>query len=427
MEVDYMNAILVGIETKNDRYDIAYSLDELRALALVLDIHTIYTVQQKLDKPSPSTYVGAGKLTEIAAAVLAYNADLVIFNDELSPAQLENCKDALGCEVMDRSFLILKIFEEHAQTKEAKIQVKLAKNMYLLPRVQFMNPGEKRVSGASGITRGKGETSKELNRRFIEGEINRLNKELKDIQSMKDTQIDKRKRNEIPIVALVGYTNAGKSSTMNSILDFTKKNETDEIKDVYAKDQLFSTLFTYNRKIEYNKINFMLVDTIGFVSKLPHNLVNSFYNTLQEIKNADFIIHVVDTSSKYINQQINVVMTVLKQIGASNIPSIFLLNKWDMTISPYIDTPGYKSIKYSNKTKENIDLLLNTILEEISPSFIHARLLIPYSKGDLSNIIEEKCQIIARNYEETGTYFEAEIPKKIYPMFSLYDLDTMVS
>ncbi len=419
-----MNAILVGIETKNDRYDITYSLDELRALAQVLDIHTIYTVQQKLDKPSPSTYVGAGKLTEIAAAVLAYNADLVIFNDELSPAQLENCKDALGCEVMDRSFLILKIFEEHAQTKEAKIQVKLAKNMYLLPRVQFMNPGEKRVSGASGITRGKGETSKELHRRFIEGEINRLNKELKDIQSMKDTQIDKRKRNEIPIVALVGYTNAGKSSTMNSILKHTGVTVD---KEVLEKDQLFATLSTFNRKITYKKQDFMLVDTVGFVSKLPHNLVASFYNTLAEIRGADLIIHVIDTSSDYINEQLNVVMEVLNQLGAIRIPQIMLLNKWDETKSQYLSVPGFKSLSFSNKTGLNIDSLLDMILDEIKPSSIHARILIPYSKGDLSNLLEEKAEIIAKDYRDDGIYYEVEIPKKLYSKVKDYDLDMLVS
>ncbi len=423
-----MKALLVGVTTKYDIYDIEYSLDELKSLAESLNIEVIGKISQQLDSPNSRTYVGKGKIQEIIFNIVGNNVDLVIFNDELSPTQLRNIKDELNIDVMDRSYLILKIFEQRAKSREAKLEIKLAKDMYLLPRIQFLREKESRIGGgASTSTRGAGETQRELDRRHLMAEINHLHLELESVKKMKLNQIEKRKRNEIPIVALVGYTNAGKSSTMNSILDFTKKNETDEIKDVYAKDQLFSTLFTYNRKIEYNKINFMLVDTIGFVSKLPHNLVNSFYNTLQEIKNADFIIHVVDTSSKYINQQINVVMTVLKQIGASSIPSIFLLNKWDMTISPYIDTPGYKSIKYSNKTKENIDLLLDTIIEEISPSFIHARLLIPYSKGDLSNIIEEKCQIIARNYEETGTYFEAEIPKKIYPVFSLYDLDTMVS
>jgi len=423
-----MKAILVGISTKYDRYDIDYSLDELQNLAESLDIECVGKITQQLDSPNPATYVGKGKIQEIYLSVVSTEANMVIFNDELSPAQLRNIEEELKVEVMDRSYLILKIFELRAQSKEAKLEIKLAKDMYLLPRIQFLREKESRIGGgASTATRGAGETQRELDRRHLMAEINHLKEELINVKKMKTNQIEKRKRNQIPIVALVGYTNAGKSTTMNTILEYTKKNESDETKDVYAKDQLFSTLFTYNRKITYNKINFMLVDTIGFVSKLPHNLVNSFYNTLQEIKNADFIIHVVDTSTTYLNQQINVVMEVLHSIGANQIPSIFLLNKWDKTISTNIDTPGFKSIRYSNKTKENIDLLLNTILEEISPSFIHARLLIPYNKGNLINIIEEKCQITERRYEDTGTYFEVEIPKQLYKEFSDYDLDTMVS
>ncbi len=423
-----MKAILVGISTKYDRYDIDYSLDELQNLAESLDIECAGKITQQLDSPNPATYVGKGKIQEIYLSVVSTEANMVIFNDELSPAQLRNIEEELKVEVMDRSYLILKIFELRAQSKEAKLEIKLAKDMYLLPRIQFLREKESRIGGgASTATRGAGETQRELDRRHLMAEINHLKEELINVKKMKTNQIEKRKRNQIPIVALVGYTNAGKSTTMNTILEYTKKNESDETKDVYAKDQLFSTLFTYNRKITYNKINFMLVDTIGFVSKLPHNLVNSFYNTLQEIKNADFIIHVVDTSTTYLNQQINVVMEVLHSIGANQIPSIFLLNKWDKTISINIDTPGFKSIRYSNKTKENIDLLLNTILEEISPSFIHARLLIPYNKGNLISIIEEKCQITERRYEDTGTYFEVEIPKQLYKEFSDYDLDTMVS
>lgn len=423
-----MKAILVGITTKYDRYDIKYSLDELENLAESLGIECVDKISQQLDSANPRTYVGKGKIQEIILSIVGNNADMVIFNDELSPTQLRNVSDELNVEVIDRSYLILKIFEQRAQSKESKIEIKLAKDLYMLPRIQFMREKESRIGGgASTATRGAGETQRELDRRHLMAEINHLNQELISVKKMKENQIEKRKKNDIPIVALVGYTNAGKSTTMNTILNYTKKNDTDEAKEVLSKDQLFSTLFTYNRKVTYNKINFMLIDTIGFVSKLPHNLVNSFYNTLQEIKNADFIIHVVDTSTEYINQQINVVMEVLYSIGASNIPSIFLLNKWDKTINEYIDTPGFKSIRYSNKTGENIDLLLNTIIEEIAPSFIHARLLIPYNQGKLINMIEENCQISSKSYEENGTYFDLEIPKKLYPLVQEYDIDTLVN
>ena len=422
-----MKALLIGITTKYDRYDIDYSLDELQNLAESLDFEIVGKMSQKLDVPNPTYYVGKGKIQEIYLQIVSTGAEILIFNDELSPAQLRNITDELKIEVIDRSYLILKIFELRAQSKESKLEIKLAKDLYLLPRIQFMREKEDRITGGAFNTRGSGETQKKLDRRHLMSEINHIKAELEQVKKMKENQIEKRKKNEIPIVALVGYTNAGKSTTMNTLLDYTKENESDEIKDVLSKDQLFSTLFTYNRKIKYNKVNFMLVDTIGFVSKLPHNLVASFYNTLQEIKNADYIIHVVDTSTKYLNQQINVVMDVLNSIGASSIPFMFLLNKWDKTIYPMLETPGYKSIRYSNKTKENIDSLMNTIIEEISPSFIHARLLIPYSKGNLVNLIEEKCQIEKKEYEATGTYYEVEIPKNIYNMLYEYDLDTMVS
>ena len=415
----------MGVTTKYDRYDIDYSLDELKNLAKSLDYEIVGRITQSLDVPNPATYIGKGKLQEIILNILANSIDTVIFNDELSPVQLRNISEELNVEVMDRSYLILKIFELRAKSKESKIEIKLTKDLYLLPRIQFLREKESRIGGgASTTTRGAGETQKELDRRHLMIEINKLKYELDIIRNMKMKQIEKRKRNDIPIVALVGYTNAGKSSTMNSILQYINSSKN---KEVLEKNQLFSTLYTYNRLINYNKVEFMLVDTIGFVSKLPHNLINSFYSTLQEIKNADFIIHVVDSSTPYINQQITVVFEVLNQIGANNIPSIFLLNKWDKTLNKYMDTPGYKSIKYSNKTKENIDLLLQTILEEISPSFVHAKIIVPYNRGDLINIAEEKCQISNKSYEENGTYYELEIPKKLYQLFQEYDIDTFVS
>ncbi len=422
-----MKALLVGITTKYDRYDINYSLDELENLANSLDIKSIGRITQNLDSPNKSFYIGKGKLNEISLFLLTNECDIVIFNDELTPAQNRNITELLKKEVIDRSFLILKIFELRAMTKEAKLEIKLAKDLYMLPRIQLMHENDDRIGGA-GFTKGSGETQKELDRRHLLAEINHLKDELESLSKMKLNQIEKRKRNEIPIVALVGYTNAGKSTTLNTLINELSNNELENNKkNVLAKDQLFSTLHTYNRKLKYNKIEFMLVDTIGFVSKLPHNLVNSFYETLQEIKNADLIIHVVDSSSIYINEQINVVMEVLNSLKALEIPQFFLLNKWDKTISKTMTTPGFKSIPFSNKTKENIDLLLNTISEEISPHFIHAKLLIPYSKGDLSHLIEEKCQINHKSYEQNGTYFDCEIPKKMYNMFKDYDIDMMVS
>lgn len=418
-----MRALLVGVSLDSDPYDIEYSLSELKSLAEALDIEVIDKMYQKLDALNSKTYVGSGKLNEIIIAIHAYDIDLLIFNDELSPSQIRNIQDACKIEVIDRSYLILKIFEERNQTKESMLEIKLAKDLYLLPRVQYLREKEDRIGG-KGLTKGKGETQKELDQRHLRSEITRIQRELEKLKEMKSHQIEKRKRNEIPIVALVGYTNSGKSTTMNTILEYTGAKED---KKVLSKDQLFATLSTFNRKVTYNKVDFMLVDTIGFVSKLPHHLVNSFYQTLEEVKNADFIIHVLDSSSPYINEQLRVVLQVLYSLGADKIPTLYVFNKWDKTINENISMPGAKSIYFSNKTRLNLDELMNHILEHTTPSTIRARILIPYSKGDLSNIIEESSHIYEKEYQAYGTYYDCEIPIKMYSMFHKYDLDTMVS
>ena len=270
-----MKAILVAVTTVNDQYDIEYSLDELENLASAANIDTVFKISQKLDKPNPKTYVGKGKLDEIKIAIVGYDAEIVIFNDELTPSQLRNVSEELNVECIDRSYLILKIFEQRATTKDAKLEIKLAKNMYMLPRISFLREKESRQGGTSGSlsNKGAGETQKELDKRHLMAEITHIKEELVQTKKMKEQQIEKRKRNDLPIVALVGYTNAGKSSTMNTILEYIEQTD----KTVLAKDQLFATLSTSNRKVTYDKKDFILVDTIGFVSKLPHHLINSFY------------------------------------------------------------------------------------------------------------------------------------------------------
>ena len=255
-------------------------------------------------------------------------------------------------------------------------------------------------------------------------EINHIKAEIQNSKKMKENQISRIKRNELPIVDLVGYTNSGKSTTMNTILDHL---ECDETKKVLAKDQLFATLSTFKRKLSYKKNDFVLVDTIGFVSKLPHHLVNSFYETLQEVKNADLIIHVIDSSSQYINEQARVINEVLLTLNAINIPTIYVLNKWDKTIDDSIYVPGKKTIKYSNITKQGLDELLDSIYEEIAKSTVHARVTIPYSSGDLANMIEKNATINKREYLDNGTYYDIEIPTKYYHLIKDDDMDYMVS
>jgi len=413
-----MKAILVAITTKYDIYDTNYSLNELEKLAKVAGYEVLEKVTQSLDKPTSKTYIGAGKLDEIKIMVDYYNIDTVIFNDELTPAQIRNVYEKLDVEIIDRTFLILKIFEMRAQEKSQMLEIKLANALYMLPRIGYLSVGADRVGG-SGLVRGSGETERELNRRILESQIHHLQNEILKSKSTKSKQIARIKRNEIPIVALVGYTNSGKSTTMNTLLNYLNSDGS----EVLAKDQLFATLATYNRKLTYNKCDFMLVDTIGFVSKLPHNLISSFYETLDEVKNADLIIHVIDSSSIYINQELLVVLEVLHNLKCQDIPAIFLLNKWDNTIDKHMSIPGKKIIRYSNKTGEGITELLDSIIEEVSQSMIHAKILLPYNKGDIIKTIESKATINTREYQNNGTYYDIEIPKKYYYLIRDYDLD----
>ena len=417
-----MKAILVSVTTKYDMYDVEYSLNELKKLAEVVGYETINTVTQSLDKPVSRSYIGKGKLDEIKVMVDFYGIDAVIFNDELSPTQIRNISEVLDVDIMDRTFLILKIFEMRASDRSQMLEIKLANAMYMLPRIGLLSEGSDRIGGA-GLTRGSGETEKELHRRRLVSEIQHLQKEIIKSKATKVNQISRIKRNELPIVALVGYTNSGKSTTMNTLIKYLGGTGS----EVLAKDQLFATLSTFNRKLTYNKTDFMLVDTIGFVSKLPHNLVASFYETLDEVKNADLIIHILDSSSIYINQELTIVMEVLNNLNALDIPSLFVLNKWDNTLDNNMTIHGKRTIRYSNKTGEGLIELLDTINEEISQSTIHARVNIPYKRGDLVNIIESKATINKREYLDNGTFYDLEIPKKLYHLIKEYDLDLIIN
>ena len=420
MQNEKTKAIIVGVSTKEDRYDIKYSLDELKNLAETLDIEVVESFYQNLDKPNAKTYLGKGKLDEIKMYIIVNNIELVIFNDELSPSQLRNNQEILEVECVDRTYIILTIFDERCKTSTARMEIKLARDYYELPRCDLLKGEESRIGGA-GKTKGKGETTRELDRRHLQAEIVNLLRKLKDIREKNKKAVEKRKEKGIPIVALVGYTNAGKSTTMNTILDYT-----DNKKEVYAEDKVFATLSTSSRHILYDKFEFILTDTIGFISKMPNYLINSFYSTLEEVKNADLIIHVVDSSSTYINEQIDVVMNTLYTIGATNIPMKFLFNKWDKTISTEMATPHYEYLHFSNYTKYNLEELLKMIKNEFEHSF-DVRLFIPYSDGKTISICESKLNISKKEYQDNGVYFEGTIEKDDYHLVMKYDLDNLVS
>lgn len=424
--INMKKAVLVGVTTRKDQYDINYSINELTSLADTLGIFSCHVITQQLNSPNAAFYVGKGKVDEIKLAVSTYDADVVIFNDELSPAQLRNLNEAIDVEIIDRSLLILNIFAERIQTREAKLEIDLARNMYLYPRVSSLREKESRSGGSSGglSSKGSGETQKELDKRRISKTIDHIKLELDEIQRMKSNQITKRKRNEVPIVALVGYTNAGKSSTMNTILNYI--NPIND-KNVYEKNELFATLSTHNRQVTYKKTDFILTDTIGFVSKLPTHLIRSFRQTLEEIKNADLIIHVVDISSMYYREQMEITNQVLANLECQDIKTLYLLNKYDLYDDCNTEIIGVVNMPFSNKTKLNVLKLLDYIVEEIKPRSFELKVLIPYKEGKLVKVIEEKAKILNKEYRDNGVYYEIEINQIYYKELSLYEIDRNIS
>ena len=282
-------AILVGLQL---REDITYSMQELKGLAEAADIEVIATAVQSLDKPNTATWIGKGKVEELVEMTANMEADLVIFNDELTGMQLRNLEDAFGVRVIDRTILILDIFAARAESREGKLQVELAQLKYRLPRLIGFGRSLSRLGGGIG-TRGPGEKKLETDRRHIERRVDDIRAELESVKQVRNTQRSKREKNGIPVVALVGYTNSGKSALMNRLLSMEEKDD----KTVKEKNMLFATLDTQHRKITVEKgKEFILIDTVGFVSKLPHSLVEAFKATLEEVCNADLLLHVVDAS-----------------------------------------------------------------------------------------------------------------------------------
>lgn len=413
-----MKAILVAISLKYDSYDLKYSLDELNNLAVGLGYTVCNTLTQNLEKPTARFYIGSGKVEELKTLIAYHEVNTVIFNDELSPSQLRNLEKELNVEIIDRTLLILRIFDQRANTKEARLETKLAMNKYLLPRDISLWREDSREGGSSGAqsSKGAGETKRELNKRYLASEISRLEKELAQMHKIKLAQIENRKKKRLPIVALVGYTNAGKSSTMNTIIKELGKD-----KEVYAENKLFATLNTYNRLLTYKNIDFILVDTIGFVSKLPHHLINSFKGTLQEIKNADFILHIVDVSSRYFIEQINVTNEVLQSIGVKDIPMLYVLNKYDLYDDQNTQIVGIENLPYSNKTKLNLDLLLKKIYAHIKPVTLQSSFLIPYSEAKLLHTIEEEAQIVKKEYKDDFVYYELILNIDLFKKLEIYE------
>lgn len=399
-------AIAVGVNINETAENFHYSMEELKGLAEACDIEVIGEITQNLKRVHSSHYIGTGKVDEIKVLIEELEPDLVIFNDELSPSQVRVLEEKLDINIKDRTVLILDIFAERAKTKEAQLQVELAKLSYTLPRLMNQNEDLGRQGGGAGLkNRGAGETKLELDKRKIEGKITSIKKELEVISAQRQTQRQQREKNQIPVVSLVGYTNAGKSTLMNAMIDVFNPNSQ---KQVFEKDMLFATLDTSVRKINlpHNK-SFLLTDTVGFVSKLPHHLVKAFRSTLEEIAQADLIIHVVDCSDVQHEQYIQVTNKTLRGIGVEGIPVIYAYNKADLANIPYPAIDNDK-VYLSAKKKVGIDELTQLIQKEIFKDYVHCEFLIPYEQGQIVSYFKEQASVSEVSYEEQGTRMVVE-------------------
>ncbi len=418
-EVTNLNqkAILVGIDTGKGNISIEDSMEELMELARAAEAEVLDTVIQARPNIDPAYFIGSGKVEEVKLMCTALDADTVIFNDELSPSQIRNLEEKLEVAIIDRTTLILDIFARRAKTKEAKLQVEIAQLRYRLPRLIGLGRSLSRTGGGIG-TRGPGEQQLELDRRRILKRISDLKKEIKAVKKNREVQRSRREKNNIPVVALVGYTNAGKSTMMNRFLSISEKDNSN--REVYSKDMLFATLDTYHRQIvlDSNK-KFILIDTVGFVSKLPHHLVDAFKATLEEVVEADLLIHVVDISNDKYEMQINVTQKVLKDIGIKNKPTIYALNKFDRANIEFV--PFEEEHVYTSAlTGQGMEELITKINSHIFKNNRIVEMLIPYNRGEIYSYLCEKTNVINTEYKEEGIGIETEVDEIVYNKYKEY-------
>lgn len=419
VEVLIERGVLVGVNLQKDEH-FDYSMEELANLAQALDVEVVGMVTQNLERVTPSHYVGTGKIEEIKTFFDETDANIVIFNDELSPSQIRNLERDLQCKVIDRTMLILDIFSRRAKTREAQLQVELAQLQYMLPRLVGLHASLSRQGGGTGggfKNRGAGETKLELDRRKIEDQISKIKKELESVKEQRETQRKQRRKNAVPVVSIVGYTNAGKSTIMNQLL---AKAGQDDTKHVFEKDMLFATLETSVRNIELedNK-SFLLTDTVGFVSKLPHHLVKAFRSTLEEARESDLLLHVVDVSNEEYRFMMEVTNETLKAIDVENIPTIYVYNKSDLAEVEYPLVSG-DNIWLSAKEDVGLEELLQQIKQQIFANYVTCQMLIPYNQGGIVSYLNEQATVLETKYEEEGTLLSLELKEADYQKYEIY-------
>ncbi len=411
------NALLVGVNELNQSY-FEESMEELSNLAIACEYNVVGKIVQNLKAINKVFYMGSGKVKEVVTLIDELDVDAIIFNNELTPSQLRNLEKTLKRNILDRTSVILEIFSKRAKTREAKLQVEVARLQYMLPRLIGLNEAMGRQSGGVGTkNKGTGEKQLELDRRKIEGKIIELNKELKLINNERQTQRKKRNKAELPVVALVGYTNAGKSTLMNAIIDFVHKSED---KKVLEKDMLFATLETSvrNIKLKDNK-TFLLADTVGFVSKLPHNLVKAFRSTLEEVRDADLLLHIIDTSNPNYKQQIEVTNETLKQIGVKDTAIVYVYNKSDLTEKsiPIVENDDvYISAKYNIGLEELVEVIKSKIFRQ----YFECQMLIPYDQGSIVSYLNEFTHVKSVSYRDNGTLLTIECRQRVFDQYKQF-------
>ena len=405
-------AILVGYKTPDNR-SFEYEMEELRLLCEAIDIEAIDSITQSGDSINIKTYLRKGKMDELVDLIEVTGANLIVYNDELSPSQMQSITNLVDVTVYDRTYIILEIFKQRAKTKEALLQVEIATLRYMRARLVGLHEGlsRQRGGGSNGgaYGKGRGETQLEIDRRNVGDRIVLLKKQLATVTKERALQRKKRSSSSTPIICLVGYTNSGKSSMLNAIMKYSTLQK----KEVESKNMLFATLETSSRLIKLaNNHSFILTDTVGFVSKLPTVLVEAFKSTLEEITEADLIIHVVDASNPEFEKQIKTTNEVLAEIGVVNIPTIYAFNKIDK-VDNYLYVPNdyLKATRTSTITNRGIETLIKEIENEVFAGEMEIEILLPYSDAKYVNTLKTTALVLSMDYLEQGIKIKAKVNK----------------
>jgi GTP-binding protein HflX len=412
-------AFLVGAELgRNGAWDVESSLEELSQLADTAGAKVIGKLIAKIAKPNPATFIGSGKTESLAQLCKDENVEVVIFDDDLNPVQLRNLQKVCGARIIDRTQLILDIFSRRARTKESQLQVELAQLQYLLPRLTRQWLHLSRQVGGIG-TRGPGETQLEVDRRRVKTRIMKLTQELREITTERSIQRKKRERKDLSVVSIIGYTNAGKTTLFNRLT----------LSANLVEDQLFATLDSTIRKVHIEGfMNVLFSDTVGFIRKLPHHLVESFKTTLEEVTRSDLLIHVIDAGDHLVEEKYDVVLGVLSELNAQEIPHILALNKIDLLESPdplrrWMNRKEHHVVPISAKNGQGIDQLIHQVVKSLQERYQKLKVFIPHSKGDLTALLYREAHILEKVFDEKGVFLEVEVPKHLLPKIIPYQMN----